>query len=43
MMGVSPYQRFPRIPRWRRELRITLPALVLVAFALIAVWQVFQL
>jgi hypothetical protein len=30
LVAVSPYDRFPRIPRWRRELRVTLPALMLV-------------
>jgi len=34
---VSPYDRFPRTPRWRRELRIALPVLALAAFAALAV------
>jgi ABC-type sugar transport system permease subunit len=43
MVSLSPYERFPRIPRWRRELKITLPALALIAFALLAVKVIFSM
>jgi len=40
---MSPYRRFPRIPRWRRELKITLPALTILALAAVAVKVILQL